>query len=134
MRKEYYDQYTDISAIASIASMKMDDNLAFQFLYSINCLSAQCFFEVNLERFTTKVNEFFDYEIKIDFMIAHEIKFMDVNMTYNRKIVDTKLDQTFERAILIPNGFNKMSLTGNIEMTKVQEKNLLLQFSSGESK
>ena len=61
MRKEYYDQHADISALASIASMKMDDNLAFQFLYSINCLSAQCFLEVNLERFTTKVNEFFDY-------------------------------------------------------------------------
>ena len=95
MRKEYFDQYQDITAVAAIASMKMDDNLAFQFLYNINCLSAQCIFEVNLERFTTKVNEFFDYEIKIDFMVAHGIEFMDVNMTYNRKIVDTKLDKTF---------------------------------------
>ena len=95
MRREYFDQYNDITAIASIASMKMDDNLAFSFSYNLNCLSAGCFFEVNLERFTPKVNESFDYEIKIDFMIGHAIESMDVNMTFNRKIVNTNFDKPF---------------------------------------
>ena len=56
----------------------------------------------------------------IDFLIGHGIKSMDVNMTYYRQIVNTPLKEEFERAILIPNGFNHLSMTGDIKLTKFQ--------------
>ena len=49
-------------------------------------------------------------------------------MTNYRQIVSTSIN-SFERAILIPNGFNKMSLTGSIELTKIQKSNFLLKHS-----
>ena len=89
MRKDYFDQYKDISAIAAISQMTMDDQLTFQFTYNLNCLKPRCVFELQFERFNPHVNPLRKYEVAIDFLIGHDIKSMDVNMTNYRQIVNT---------------------------------------------
>lgn len=114
LSKEYFDLNEDIEAIATISHLKMDDQLSFSFKHEINCQVEECQFELNLERFSAEVNPLFNYELSIDFIIGHGIRAADLNMTYFKQVFSPKDKRPFARAILIPNGFSDVSLTGNV--------------------
>ena len=50
-------------------------------------------------------------------------------MTYFKQVFTFKDKQPFARAILIPNGFSDVSLTGNVELTRLPSKDFILTYT-----
>jgi hypothetical protein len=129
LTREQYEQQGDISVVAALSELNLDDQLTFQFTYHLNCLKTRCVFELQLERFTREVNPLRDYTLTIDFLVARGMRVLDVNMTYFKQTVMALEKKSYARVVLIPNGFSDVALPGSVEVAQLASNNFLLSYS-----
>lgn len=129
-----YEAHKDISTIAAITSLAMDERLNFYFNYSVSCPQEACFLDFSLVRYSETVSSDFTYRIVADYLVARGLKVKDLNMTsfqehlflkdvvsYNaenaRETLGKEIPFNNEDAwymLLFPSGFNNLTLTGHV--------------------
>lgn len=117
--------------MVAITALNMDDRLNFYFTYYIMCPTELCQLLLILTLNTENVDTKYPYSLTLKYLIAHGLKTTTLNITdyqwhyYKRSLYtydqNNTLDdnskpfhnnQDADMMLLIPNGFNDLSLTG----------------------
>lgn len=72
-----------------------------------------------MQRYTPEVNQFSEYGLTIDYLVAHGLKIVDFNMTYHTQhfqipAFEPEMDVSEWTAVLIPYGFSDLKLLAKV--------------------